>query len=67
MDLDLKALEQKVSQLVGLCQQLRTENITLRQELAQSQDNATRIKENAALAANRLEALIESLPGDTDE
>jgi cell division protein ZapB len=67
MDLDLKALEQKVSQLVGLCQQLRTENITLRQELAQSQDNANRIKENAALAANRLEALIESLPGDADE
>jgi cell division protein ZapB len=67
MDADLKALEQKVSQLIGLCQQLRKENISLRQELAQSQDNATRIKENAALAADRLETLIESLPGEPDE
>jgi cell division protein ZapB len=67
MDADLKALEQKVSQLVGLCQQLRTENIALRQELAQSQSDTARIKENMALAADRLEALIDNLPGDTDE
>jgi cell division protein ZapB len=67
MDSDLKALEQKVSQLVGLCQQLRTENIALRQELAQSQSDAARIKENMTFAADKLEALIESLPGDTDE
>jgi cell division protein ZapB len=67
MDSVLKALEQKVSQLVGLCQQLRTENIALRQELAQSQSDAARIKENMAFAADKLEALIESLPGDTDE
>lgn len=62
MEADLKALEDKVSQLLGLCQQMRTENLELRQELAQAQDDMRQLKENMALAGERLEALIESLP-----
>lgn len=62
MDADLTALEEKVTQLVGLCQQLRSENIELRQELAQVQDEAKQLKQNMALAGDRLEALIERLP-----
>ncbi len=62
MEADLKALEDKVSQLLGLCQQMRTENLELRQELAQAQDDMRQLKENMVLAGERLEALIESLP-----
>lgn len=62
MEADLKALEDKVSQLLGLCQQMRTENLGLRQELAQAQDEIRQLKENMALAGERLEALIEGLP-----
>ena len=67
MDSDLKALEQKIAQLISLCQQLRTENTGLRQELAQSMNDAAHLKENMTFAADRLEALIASLPGDADE
>jgi len=62
MEAELKALEDKVSQLLGLCQQVRTENLELRQELAQAQDDVRQLKENMALAGDRLESLISSLP-----
>ena len=62
MESELKALEEKVSQLVGLSRQMRTENLELRQELAQAQDEVRQLKENMALASERLEVLIESLP-----
>jgi cell division protein ZapB len=62
MEADLKALEDKVTQLLGLCQQVRTENLGLRQELAQAQDEIRQLKDNMTLAGERLEALIESLP-----
>ena len=62
MEADLKALEDKVSQLLGLCRQMRTENLELRQELAQAQDDVRQLKENMALAGERLEALIDGLP-----
>lgn len=62
MEADLKALEDKVSQLLGLCRQMRTDNLELRQELAQAQDEVRQLKENMAQAGDRLEALIDSLP-----
>jgi len=62
MDADLKALEEKVAQLVALCQSLRTESIELRQALAQAQDETKQIKEQMAKASTRLEALIDKLP-----
>jgi len=62
MDADLKALEEKVAQLVALCQSLRTENLELRQALAQAQDETKQIKEQMAKASTRLEALIDQLP-----
>jgi cell division protein ZapB len=65
MEADLKALEDKVAQLISLCQQLRAENIDLRQELAQAQNDARQLKENMALAGDRLEALLETLPEDS--
>lgn len=67
MEEDLIALETKVSQLVGLCQQLRTENMDLRQALAQAQNDVKQLNENMTQAGNRLQALIQSLPEDQHE
>ncbi|MEO8417977.1 MAG: hypothetical protein ABI475_04545 [Methylophilaceae bacterium] len=64
MEADLKALEEKLAQLIELCQLLRAENLKLRQELVQEQDETRQLKENMALASTRLEALIERLPQD---
>lgn len=64
MDADLKALEDKLTQLIALCQQMRAENLELRQDLAQAQDDSRQLKENMALASTRLTALIERLPQD---
>lgn len=64
MEADLKALEDKLTQLIALCQLLRSENLELRQELVQAQDEARQLKDNMALASTRLEALIERLPQD---
>lgn len=62
MDADLKALEEKVAQLLALFQSLRAENLELRQELAQAQDETKQIKEQMAKASSRLQVLIDQLP-----
>lgn len=64
MDADLKALEEKLAQLLALCQQMRAENLELRQDLAQAQDQSKQLKDNMALASTRLEAVIDRLPPD---
>lgn len=65
MESDLKVLEEKIVRLIGLTQQLRTENIHLRQDLVQAQDAARQLKENMAQAGTRLQALLERLPEDS--
>ena len=62
MDADLKVLEEKVARLIALCQSLREENVQLRQELAQAQDDTRQLRENMMLASAKLEALIDRLP-----
>jgi cell division protein ZapB len=62
MDADLKALEEKVARLIALCLSLRDENVQLRQELAQAQDDTRQLRENMTLATTKLEALIDRLP-----
>jgi len=62
MEADLKTLEASVQQLVELCSRLRAENVRLRQELAQSQDDVRQLQENMTRAGERLQALIASLP-----
>jgi cell division protein ZapB len=64
MDVDLKALEEKLSQLVALCRTLGAENAGLKQELAQAQDDAEQLKSQITQASIRLEALIGKLPQD---
>ncbi|MDR2219373.1 MAG: hypothetical protein LBE24_02200 [Methylobacillus sp.] len=62
MEADLKVLEDKVAQLIHICQQLRGENINLRQELAQAQSDARQLKDNMARAVDKLELLLANLP-----
>ena len=64
MEADLKLLEEKLTQLIALCQALRSENLELRQGLAQAQDDARQLKENMSMASQRLKLLIERLPQD---
>lgn len=65
MEADLKALEDKLKQLIALCQSLREENLELRQDLAQAQDDVKQLKDNMLQAGTKLEALLQRLPEET--
>ncbi len=62
MDADLKALEQKVGQLIGLCTVLREENAQLRLDLTTTKTDSDLLKANMDEAGKRIEALMERLP-----
>ena len=62
MDADLKALEQKLSQLISLCDDLRNQNAQLRMDLNATQTDSALLKANMDQASVRIEALMESLP-----
>jgi len=62
MDDDLKALEQKLSQLFFLCEDLRKQNAQLRLDLNATQSDSALLKANMAQASERIEALMGSLP-----
>ena len=62
MDSELNSLEAKVAQFVTLCERLRAENTTLRQQLAVAQSDAKRLNEKIDGAKSRLEGLLNRLP-----
>jgi len=62
MEAELKALEDKIGQLVELTQRLRQDNRGLRQQLAQAANENKRLTEKVDAAKARLEALLEHLP-----
>lgn len=62
MDAEFSSLEAKVAQFVSLCERLRAENASLRQQLAAAQNDAKRLNERIDGASSRLEGLINSLP-----
>ncbi|MGH8662648.1 MAG: DUF904 domain-containing protein [Burkholderiales bacterium] len=64
MEADLKALEERIGQLVELTQRLRSDNRGLRQQLAQAVSDNKRLDEKVDAAKARLEALLERLPED---
>lgn len=64
MDAEIKALEEKIAQFIQLNQRLRAENLSLRQELASAQGENKRLSEKIDLAKDRLEALLEKIPGE---
>ncbi len=62
MDADLKALEEKLSHLISVCNDLRQENAQLRLDLNATQADAALLKTRMAQASERVEALMGSLP-----
>lgn len=62
MEAELKALEDKIAQLVQLCARVRTENIRLRQELATAQNEGKHLTEKINGARGRLESLLGRIP-----
>lgn len=62
MDLDLKGLEERVSQLIELSRRLRVENGTLRQQLVVAHNENKQLAERMEAARLRVEALLERAP-----
>jgi cell division protein ZapB len=62
MESDLKALEQKLTQFVELCQRLRVDNQQLRQQLASAMSDNKQLSEKIGTATNRLENLLNQIP-----
>jgi cell division protein ZapB len=62
MDTELKSLEQKLSQLVDFCHQLRDENHELRQQLATEQNQSKQLHEKLNGAKTRLQDLLKRIP-----
>jgi len=62
MEADLKALEQKLTQFVELCQRLRVDNQQLRQQLASAMSDNKHLTEKIGTATNRLENLLHQIP-----
>jgi len=64
VDAELKSLEQKIAQLVELCQRLRQDNHQLRQQLATALNENRLLEEKIASATSRLENLLNQMPED---
>lgn len=64
MEADLKALEQKLTQFVEMCQRLRTDNQQLRQQLASAVNDNKVLSEKIGTATSRLENLLNQIPED---
>lgn len=62
MDADLKALEQKLTQLIELCHELRRENSALREQIHTIESDSALLKSNMAKASDRIAALLSNLP-----
>lgn len=62
MDAELKALDEKIQQLVSLCQRLREQNSELRQKLAATENENKRLGDKIGAARTRLEGLLEKIP-----
>jgi cell division protein ZapB len=59
---ELNSLEDKVAQVVGLCERLRAENSALRQQLAAAQSDTRRLNEKVEGAKAKVEHLLSRLP-----
>ena len=65
MDAELRSLEDKVNQVVALCQRLRSDNHDLRQQLATAHNDNKQLAEKIGVATTRLESLLTQIPDET--
>jgi cell division protein ZapB len=61
MDLELAELEKKIGQLVEVVHQLRSENRSLRQQIAAKTDDVKRLSEKIETAKGRLETVLRQI------
>jgi cell division protein ZapB len=64
MDTQLAVLEERIRKVVALCQNLRKENIALRQGVASGQQQIKALNTKLEAARIRILSLIERLPED---
>ena len=64
MDTHLAILEERIRKVVALCQNLRKENLALRQDVASNQQQIKALSTKLEAAKTRLSRLIERLPED---
>ena len=64
MEINLSALEAKVEQVVSFCEQLRQENLTLRELIARLEQEKENLAERMTAARERLETMMEKLPAE---
>lgn len=62
MEAEFNSLEGKVSQFAQVCERLRAENTSLRQQLSVAQSDARRLAAKIDGAKVRLESLLDRLP-----
>ncbi|MBV1775509.1 hypothetical protein KSF73_07240 [Burkholderiaceae bacterium DAT-1] len=67
MDTELIKLEEKLTTLVGLCRQLRTENQQFRQEILELRRDNKRLSDKVEGARTRIDALLARLPAEVAE
>ncbi|SFZ78533.1 hypothetical protein [Chitinimonas taiwanensis] len=62
MEAELQSLEDRINALAKLCQQLRAENLDLRQEVLVLKNDNKRLNEKVEGAKARVDALLAQLP-----
>ncbi len=67
MDSELKSLEDKIDQLIRLYQGTCEENVRLHLQLENAEIEKQQLTERMRIAAERLEILLNNLPGNRDE
>lgn len=67
MEAELQSLEERIKLLAAQCQQLRAENIDLRQTVLVLKNENKRLGDKVEGARARVEALIDQLPQDEHE
>ncbi|MDR1163698.1 MAG: hypothetical protein LBM17_07710 [Candidatus Accumulibacter sp.] len=61
---ELDRIGKKITEVVSLCEALKTENAQLKQQLAASEKNRNDLSERMGFARTRLEKLVLQLPED---
>jgi cell division protein ZapB len=59
---ELDRVDKKITEVISLCEALKTENAQLKQQLAAAEKNKNDLSERMAFARTRLEQLVLQLP-----